>query len=1533
MNKFLNINHVFDPGRYNDPGRSLFQCTPFRVVKPGRSGSPTRRVAGMLVTILLWMFAFFTPQIVYADTAAELVATINNWSQGGSGTLTASASGDVVTVIGTLTDAIRDLDLDISEGVRVNWQASLSSTYRIFLYNNGAFEISGGKIEYLGDNSSWALSSYESNSITVSSGEIIGGIRIAENSTVTVSGGKVSHTDNYAIYGDGEGNTITVSGGVVTTNADVSVININTPSYSGTNIEVSGGKVEQTGSSNGITSHGNVLVSGGEVTAANGIAIRAEEGSSGSTIIVSGTGMVSAATGQGIVADGTDNAIIIEGGTVTTNDNYAIHVTGEGSTVTVSGGTVTANGSTVIYIDNQYNTGLNVVVSGGTVQQLGDNHGIYTSGSVEVSGGLVTTSGLWYAAINLDEYSSGTVTISGGTVSNTKTNYAIILDGDNAVAFNNGGTVDEVNRIGANSLYVDKTGTDSYYVKGTSNGLMFAPAPAATVVWDVENEKSGIRYTHNTNTGFLEVTGITLVADKYNVNVDVGTMVSGSFVSDKNVGTVDVKNGSTPVTSFPTDISNIPSIARLTLEAKAVSDNYKFVEWWDSNKDNPREYVLTDDVVFKAIFTKIAHTVTFMVDGHEHDIQTISDGEKAIEPEEPEKAGHDFLYWYLNDDKEAFDFDTEITEDITLTAKWEVTATTSFTVTFMLDEETEYGEPQTVADGEMASEPKMPEKESYRFLYWYLDDDEEAFDFETKITEDISLTAKWINTYTVTFMVDDQKYDELQIVDEGDTAEEPDNSPEKEGYTFFGWFLDDEEDEFDFETPIMENIILKAKWEALPILTVTFMLDEEYEYEVQNVIKGSKATRPENAPAQSGYIFVDWFEGDDEVAFDFDTEITESIFLTAKWEALPTHTVTFMLDGEKEYEVQTVIVGNKATRPEDNPVNEGYRFVNWFEGDDENPFDFGQPITGNVTLTAHWMKIYTVTFMVDDKQYGEQQTVVDGGTAEEPGAPEKEGFTFLGWFLDDENDDVFDFETEITEDIILTAKWGEISVIRTVTFNYNDEGETENVVEEVAAGETVAEPEEPVRNGYEFMGWFLDNVKFNFETPITGNITLTAIWKKTVGLVMYKVTFDYSDGETENVEVDVELGATVEEPEVQAREGFEFLGWFYGLNRFNFETPITDDIELIAKWKNVDDPEKYTVTFNYNDGVTENAEEEVAAGETIAEPEEEPLKEGFEFLGWFLGFNKFDFETPITDDIELIAKWKNIDDPEKYTVAFNYNDGVTENAEEEVEAGDTVDELVPSAREGYEFLGWFLDIFKFNFETPITDDIELIAKWKEVVVKYTVTFDYNDDEGKEVKVEVGIGETVEEPGAPVRDGYLFLGWFLDDVEFNFEMQITSNITLVAEWKQIVKHTVTFMVDNAKYSEQTVVDGETATVPQAPSKTNYEFEGWFLGNDKFDFSTPIEADITLTAKWTKLTGSEDIFAPNLKVYPNPFVGMLHIVGAEGCVLQVISGNGVIVHIQKIENTEETVRLEQLPEGVYIFRLEKYQQVKTLKVVKD
>lgn len=82
-----------------------------------------------------------------------------------------------------------------------------------------------------------------------------------------------------------------------------------------------------------------------------------------------------------------------------------------------------------------------------------------------------------------------------------------------------------------------------------------------------------------------------------------------------------------------------------------------------------------------------------------------------------------------------------------------------------------------------------------------------------------------------------------------------------------------------------------------------------------------------------------------------------------------------------------------------------------------------------------------------------------------------------------------------------------------------------------------------------------------------------------------------------------------------------------------------------------------------------------------------------------------------------------------------------------------------------------------------------------------------------------------------------------------------------------------------------------------------------------------------------TGIESLPDSKGKLYPNPFSDVVHLSGAAGCTLKIFTESEIAVYTQKITKAEETIKLGNLPAGVYFFRLEKNGKATTQKVIKN
>lgn len=149
----------------------------------------------------------------------------------------------------------------------------------------------------------------------------------------------------------------------------------------------------------------------------------------------------------------------------------------------------------------------------------------------------------------------------------------------------------------------------------------------------------------------------------------------------------------------------------------------------------------------------------------------------------------------------------------------------------------------------------------------------------------------------------------------------------------------------------------------------------------------------------------------------------------------------------------------------------------------------------------------------------------------------------------------------------------------------------------------------------------------------------------TVTDITRRVTFDVAGGSPTPKAQDVGRGKTATEPEVPHKVGYKLAGW---TNKdtgepFSFDTPITDDITLVANYEKADD---CTVTFDAGEGSFPSGADytrTVAYDDTAAscEPSEKPVLAGKVFDYWSLnGANRYDFSSTVTSDLVLKPVWK-----------------------------------------------------------------------------------------------------------------------------------------------------------------------------------------------------------------------------------------------------------------------------------------------------
>lgn len=279
-------------------------------------------------------------------------------------------------------------------------------------------------------------------------------------------------------------------------------------------------------------------------------------------------------------------------------------------------------------------------------------------------------------------------------------------------------------------------------------------------------------------------------------------------------------------------------------------------------------------------------------------------------------------------------------------------------------------------------------------------------------------------------------------------------------------------------------------------------------------------------------------------------------------------------------------------------------------------------------------------------------------------------------------------------------------------------------------------------------------------------LTLTGCTPKT-----YTITFDTLGGEfLENITI--EEGETIKDITTPKKDGYLFVSWLKDGIEYNIDAPVTEDITLTASW--IEAPEildNYTITYII-DGVSEQTK--VKENDTFKEPSH-PEKENYIFLGWYVGEEKYDFNSKVTKDMILTAKYK----LDEITITYDL-DGGTGNTKETILRNTTVSIPEPPKKEGYNFIKWTLDDKDFSFTTKITEDITIKAIWEEIEY-ITITFD--TDGGNELDTT-----TIEKYSKlnnlpiPEKEGYIFKEWQLNNEKFNSDIVIENDITLKAVYE-------------------------------------------------------------------------------------------------------------------------------------------------------
>ena len=585
-------------------------------------------------------------------------------------------------------------------------------------------------------------------------------------------------------------------------------------------------------------------------------------------------------------------------------------------------------------------------------------------------------------------------------------------------------------------------------------------------------------------------------------------------------------------------------------------------------------------------------------------------------------------------------------------------------------------------------------------------------------------------------------------------------------------------------------------------------------------------------------------------------------------------------DGTETQE-KRVEEGKQVEEPAE-PIRNSFDFKGWTL--DGTKYNFTEPVTKDIVLEAKWEKkagvtYYTVTLKANGGKFANgsdsTQVEVEGGAVMDEGAvekPVKDGYKLMGWTLDGED---YEFTAPVNGNIELEAKWARLSGMkhRVIFLAYGGTPEPEE--QEVQHGGTATKPADPAKSGFRFVRWNWKGNPYSFDAKVVDDLVLEAEYEANPGVTVRRVVFLANGGLFGNgqarMEVEVENNTKVSRPTHSAptRKDHELVNWTLNGAVYNFETPVTTDIELVAQWKVNTSKTQHKVIFMAYGGKPEPETQTVVDGAQVNRPAD-PAKNGFRFVGWNSNGSRYDFNAQVKRDLVLEAQWEANPGVTEVKVVFLANGGLFANGKDRIEVGVARGETVNPPTQGisradFTLEGWTLKGEAYDFTKPVTEDIELAAQWKanQGVKAYRVVFMALGGTPEPPVQLVAEGKQAQEPVAPTKDGFTFQEWTKNGAAYNFEDPVVADIVLEAQWHDNTpwtkKYTVVFVANGGTFTdgknrmEFKVAEGSRVEAPAKPSRVDFTFSGWMLRGAAYDFTRPVKEDLVLEARWTPKPG--------------------------------------------------------------------------------
>lgn len=645
--------------------------------------------------------------------------------------------------------------------------------------------------------------------------------------------------------------------------------------------------------------------------------------------------------------------------------------------------------------------------------------------------------------------------------------------------------------------------------------------------------------------------------------------------------------------------------------------------------------------------------------------QEVEYGLTATEPAAPEKTGYTFDGWYLGDEK--YDFSAAVEQNITLTAKWQKK---TFTVKYYLPDETGAWvekKMDTVDSVDYATYSLWTPnaEDGYEFSGWY----QKTADIGVKAkVEKLYMAKEWKLygkftpiEYTIQYVYNDGKATSTNPTTytvESDTITLADATGADWGKTFLEWHDENGQKITEIPTGSTGDRVITAYWNWPVHLHYLDKDNNEIESATLYVSELEPGACVLPTGEKTGYDFDGWYEAKKDIGTA--SHKLNALSIAKKWELYGrytaktdvSYTVKYLREGdnkvlapEKVVTDQTFdtevteqaadVVGYTPDAPSKTMILDEYNKVLTFSYS-ANTYDYtvrhikqlpdGSYDEANAeveTLSGKFEALAAVTA----KDYGEHYPTNDADTKQN--IKIEEGLTI-------------DVKYDLDE--------------HTLTFETNG-GSAINPVT-VRHGNAVARPADPTKDKYTFIGWYADpefTEEYDFATVLEADKTIYAKFELTstpIGdiYVRYDVlhikqlpdgTYDLANAEVEHLSAKKDTTVTAVIKDYRATH-------HVNVNRTLSKLTGT----AIQPYRGVDGKPVYTILSVYYDldfhtltfdtmGGSKIAPETVRHGLTVAKPKD-PVNGGYIFDGWYTDKtfrHRYDFSTPLTEDITIYAKW------------------------------------------------------------------------------------------------------------------------------------------------------------------------------------------------------------------------------------------------------------------------------------------------------